>query len=253
MAQLGRNLSPREVVIIDDSTRYGHELRDLVTHVLGQGRGVEDRATCISHQEAMSIPASFWGQFEVALVDAFDAHPDDAAIPVPVGDVVRRLAELEKPPRIVVYSANLDNPYLNRFVRDATNAIAYYDAACLLRSDGMPMRSALLDDQPLYQTAGPTAEEVGDLGKAANVAQAIAALRDDPQMWRWALGLTPWRAVEAYQKRKVRLVAVEMLKMVPAVRPSKLRHGQAVTDRSPDHGAILRVVQAALGLSRDRK
>ncbi len=253
MADRSAELSPRDVVVVDDSTRYGHKMREMVTLVLGAGRDLDDRAECVSHQEAMAMPEEFWGRFSVALVDAFDAHRDQEAMPVPVGDVVRRLEQLGSPARIVVYSGNFDLPYFNLLVRGSTNAVGYFDASALLREDGAPMRSALLDDEPMYQAAVPKSEEVVDLGEGADLAKAITALRDDPSTWRWALGLTSWGAVDQYRKRKVRNVARDRLKMAPADRPDKIRKGRELKNRSPDHGSIIEVVQAALGLSRDRK
>jgi hypothetical protein len=242
------DLKPCEVVIVDDSTLYGHGIRHMVTAVLGSGRGADDRAECISHQEAMSAPDKFWQPFSVGLVDAYDAHAGDEATPVPVGDVVRRLMALGSPSRLVVYSANFDNPYFNRFVRDATDAMAYYDASALLRPDAKAMRSALLDDQPSLQADIPTAEQVGEIGHGGDLAKAILAYQQDAQVWSWAQGLTPWRSVDAYRRQKVRSVARKILKMSPAERAAKVRDGRQLRDRSPDHDSIRRVIQTALRL-----
>ncbi len=244
----GEGLTPRQVVIVDDTMRYGHQLRDMVTDVLGRGRADGDRAECISHQEAISASDEFWAPYAVALVDSRDTHGDREGTPVPVGDVVRRLNQLAAPPKIVVYSANFDNPYFHHFVRQSAKAVAYYHASALLDSGGVAMRSALLDDQPRHQAESPRPEQLGDLGEDADLGAAMSALRDDPQTWRWALGFTPWRAVDAYRQRKVRTVARERLKMRPENRPIKIRDRRELKDRNAGHGSILEVVQDALGL-----
>jgi len=241
-------LSPGEVVIVDDSTLYGHGIREMVTTVLGTGRAKSDRAECISHQEAMSAADRFWGSFSVALVDAYDAHADEDATPVPVGEVVARLRRLGSPARIIVYSANFDSPYYNRLVRDATDAVAYYDASMLQRADGIPMRSALLGEPPRFQADVPTAEQVGLIGSEGDLAKAIKAYQENPQVWNWVRGVTPWRTVGAYSQRTVRDVAREILRMSPANRPEKVRAGRVLTDRNPDERSIRRVVQEALRL-----
>jgi hypothetical protein len=254
MAECGGGLTPREVVVVDDSTRYGNELCDIVRIVLGRGRAAGDRAECISHQEAISATDEFWSRCAVALVDSRDAHGDSEGTPVPVGDVVVRLNQLASPPRIIVYSANFDNPYFNSYVRSSAEALAYYDASVLLRKDGVAMRSALLDDEPLDQAEIPRPEQLGDLGEHADLAAAVSALRGDATVWRWALGFKPWGTVDPSRRRKVRRVARGALKMQPEARPMKMRDGQELKDRSPDHGSILKVLQRALGVQpRDPK
>lgn len=247
MARRGEGLTPREVVVVDDSTRYGNELCDMVTDVLGRGRTEGDRAECISHQQAISASDAFWAGCSVALLDSHDAHSDSEGTPVPVGDVVLRLNRLDSPPKIVVYSANFDNPHFNRYVRDSTKAFAYYDASVLSKKDGAPMRSALLDDEPMYQAENPRPEEIGDLGEDADLAVAISALREDPTTWNWALGLAPWGAVKESLRRRVRTIARETLKMGPEERTTKIRDGTELKNRNPDNSSILRVIQAALG------
>lgn len=252
MAGRGGGLTPSDVVVIDDSTLYGHKVRDMVATVLGRGRGADDEAKCIAHQEAMAAPEAFWRSFSVALVDAYDAHVDGDATPVPVGDVVGRLRALGSPGRIIVYSANFDNSYFNRFVRDATDALAYYDAATLLEADARAMRSALLDDEPEFQANVPSSEDVGDIGQDGDLAKAVVAYQQDAQVWSWIRGITQWREIDGYRRRKVRAVAREVLKMSPPDRATKVRDGRVLTDRNPDHVDIRSVIRSALRLPTNR-
>lgn len=244
-------LTPSQVVVVDDSTRYGEQLCNMVTLVLGRGRGDHDRAKCISHHWALGASERWWGVYRVALVDARDAHCDPTGIPVAAGDVVRRISAFSCLHRIVVYSANFDNPYLNRYVREDAPAAAYYDAAALLRDDGFALRSALLDEEPVGQMEPPALSELVDLGQGADLASAISGLRREPEAWRWVLGLTPWKAVDSYRQRKVRDIARNSLKMRPPARPLKVRDGREITDRNPDSRVIRSVLRAALGFPRE--
>lgn len=254
MAGTSEGLSPHQVVVVDDHTEYGDRLCEAVTRVLGEGRGGQrDRCALTHHQRAIGSSDEFWSGCLVALVDARDSGwRYDERTPVAVGEVVRRLKELDSPPRMVVYSANFDNLVFLRYVADDARNLAYYDAGVLLR-DAECLRSALLDTEPSGQVAIPPPESTGQLGKNADVVGAIDRIQRNPDTWRWARGLQPWGDLPPYRKTVARKIATERLKMAPASRALKNRYGRPLKDRNPDGRDITSVVRAILGGTREEK
>lgn len=249
MAGPSEGLSPHQVVVVDDLTEYGGRLCEAVTRVLGQGRGGhQDDCALMAHPAAIGTPDDYWNGCSVVLVDARDSQwRYDERTPAAAGEVLRRLKELDAPPRMVVYSANFDNPYFLRYVAEDAEAFAYYDAGVLLR-DAEHLRSALLDVKPTGQVAMPTAEDTGELGSGADVVGAVTRLRCHRETWRWARGLEGfgWKDMKEYPRRVARDVATKRLRMAPAERNYKARG----KDRNPDGGDITSVVRRLLGFDR---
>lgn len=194
MAEKARNL----ILIVDDMLEYERLLARRLRELLSADEWV---VTALPHSQALRVPPPPQGPtIHTAFIDAHDLGRERdwrkkirAGVPaLPTlsgGEVACRLLGMTPPPRVIVYSTEIDDPTWNLTLREATDwrASAYYDSEGLLQN----LRSALFDEAPDGQFPPPSREELAALGLAeeARPLAFAADLSNRPDEFRLLAGV----------------------------------------------------------------
>ncbi len=175
------------IVIVEDLREFSVHLTGVIRQLYGPG-GMQVQVC--SHRSAYVMSDQEWGAAQsqglrAVLVDAHDLSRErewargarDRPFPLAGADVGRRLLGLADPPRLVMYSGEMDNPMINVGLRQATGsrATGYYAAEDL--QDEAVLKSALHDPVPIGQFPPPSREDLATYAgawDAANLAHARA-------------------------------------------------------------------------------